>query len=127
MSTHLRPRSAQLTLELDVDAEPGASDLLLATRDGELVWRGQACTDAWRAGLRLRARWQGDWDDALWAMALAVLDAELATHGLRREDQPPVACETAGSTTRLHVRARVIPAPAAGALRGAATVARPMT
>lgn len=122
---------AVLNLELDADAEPAASDLLLATRDGELVWRGQACTDAWQAGLRLRDRWRGEWTDALWAMSLAVLDAELASHGLRREGQPTVDVvpEPAGFCTRLAVRAPVIPSPAddVGPLLGAATVARPMT
>ncbi|WP_298459841.1 hypothetical protein [uncultured Cellulomonas sp.] len=126
MSTHLRPRSALLTLELDADAQPATSDLVLATRDGELVWRGQACADAWRAGLRLRARWQGGWGDALWAMTLAVLDVELATHGLRREGLRPVDVvpQAAGALTRLQVRAPVVPAPVGRAVRvPAATVA----
>ena len=115
MTYHLRPRTALLTLELDTAAEPCGSDLALATRAGEVVWRGEACPDAWHAGLRLRARWQGQWTDALWAMTVAVLDAELAMHGLRREKHPTVDVTTRPHPdgTVLSVQCPVIPQLAA--------------
>ena len=113
MSNHLRPRTTALTLALDAHADPEESDLTLATRTGEVVWRGQVCREAWRAGLRLRARWQGTWPDALWAMTLAVLDAELATHGLRREGDPrvDVTAVPGPGGTQLTVACRVVPCP----------------
>ncbi len=111
MPQHLRPRCATLTLELDGDAAPTASDLLLSTRAGETVWRGEAGPAAWHAGLRLRARWQGTWDDALWAMTLAVLDAELAVQGLRRDGDPRVDVRPAphGPGTLTQVVCPVVP------------------
>jgi hypothetical protein len=111
MTHHLRPRTAHLTLELDPGAEPCGSALALATRAGEVVWQGDACADSWQAGLRLRARWQGQWSDALWAMTVAVLDAELTTHGLRREKRPDVdvAIHTHPGGTVLSVRCPVVP------------------
>lgn len=115
MTSHLRPRTALLTLDLDTAADPCGSELALATRAGEVVWRGEAGADAWHAGLRLRARWQGQWSDALWAMTVAVLDAELAVHGLRREKHPPVdvSARTHPGGTALTVRCPVIPQLAA--------------
>ena len=102
---------AHLTLELDPGADPCGSALALATRAGEVVWRGEACPEAWHAGLRLRARWQGQWSDALWAMTVAVLDAELTTHGLRREKRPDVdvAIHTHPGGTVLSAECPVIP------------------
>ena len=113
--THLRPRTAVLTLELDTAADPRGSELALATRLGEVVWVGEACPDAWRAGLRLRTRWQGQGSDALWAMTVAVLDAELERQGLRRERHPAVevSTRTHAEGTVLSVRCPVIPQLAA--------------
>jgi hypothetical protein len=83
--TLVRPRTAQLCLRLDPDGRPVDSDLTLATRPGEVVWRGQVSPDAWVVGLRLRARCTGEPADALWLLTRALLEAELATHGLHRE------------------------------------------
>jgi hypothetical protein len=111
MTYYLRPRTAHLTLELDTGADPCGSALALATRAGEVVWQGEACPEAWQAGLRLRARWQGQWSDALWAMTVAVLDAELTKHGLRREKRPDVdvAIHDHAGGTVLSLRCPVIP------------------
>ena len=118
MTHHLRPRTAVLRLELDPDARPAGSELALTTRTGEPVWSGPAGGDSWRTGLRLRARWQGSWADALWAMTVAVLDAELATHGLRRERdratdvRTDVRTDADGDATALTVRCSVVPCAA---------------
>lgn len=114
MPTLVRPRSASLTLRLGADGDPLDSDLILSTRDGEVVWRGQVGDDAWRAGQRLRARCQGSWHDAQWLLARTLLEAELATHGLGRDGAPDldvtITPDDDGAVT-LATRCRVIPAP----------------
>jgi hypothetical protein len=83
--TLVRPRTAALCLRLDPHGRPADSDLTLATRAGEVVWRGQVSPGAWVVGLRLRDRCTGTRADALWLLTRALLEAELVTHGLHRE------------------------------------------
>ena len=113
MPTLVRPRAATLTLRLSSDGSPVGSDLTLATRAGEVVWRGQVGADAWRAGLRLRSRCQGSWQDAHWLMARTLLEAELATHGLGRDGNPDLDVEVVlePDGVRVLARCRVIPQP----------------
>ncbi len=105
----MRPRTAALCVRLDAQDRPAESDLVLATRDGEVVWRGQVSAGAWLLGLRMRARCTGPRDDGLWVMVRALLEAELAGHGLHvdgRGDLPlDVASEPDGCclTTRCGV------------------------
>jgi hypothetical protein len=112
MTTLVRPRSAALTLCLDADGAPGESDLTLTTRDGEVVWRGQVGAGAWRAGLRLRSRCQGTWQDAHWLMTRTLLETELASHGLSRDGAPDLDVRITAAPVGLTVATtcRVIPA-----------------
>ncbi len=112
MVTLVRPRSAALVLRLDADGDPRDSDLSLATRGGEVVWRGEVGEDAWRAGLRLRSRCRGTREDAHWLMARAVLEAELAVHGLGRDGTPHLDVDITPTPTGLTLATtcRVIPA-----------------
>jgi hypothetical protein len=113
MVTLVRPRSAALTLRLDADGDPRHSDLVLATRAGEVVWRGEVGPDAWQAGMRLRSRCQGSWEDAHWLMTRALLEAALASHGLGRDGSPNLDVDITTTPDGLVLAAacRVIPAP----------------
>lgn len=113
MPTLVRPRGATLVLRLDPDGDPVDSDLTLATRDGEVVWRGQVAPDSWHAGLRMRGRCQTTWQDAQWLLTRTLLEAELASHGLGCDGSPDldvhIAPDDDGLT--LTTTCRVIPAP----------------
>ena len=111
MPTLVRPRTASLVLRLAADGSPGDSDLTLATRDGEVVWRGQVGLDAWRAGLRLRGRCQSTWEDALWLMTRTLLETELGSHGLARDGSPDLEIDVrpGDDGVRVATGCRVIP------------------
>jgi hypothetical protein len=112
MATLVRPRSAALTLRLDADGGPRGSELVLATRAGEVVWRGEVGEQAWHVGLRLRGRCQGSWEDAHWLMTRALLEAQLAAHGLGRDGAPDLDVDIASTSDGLVLTStcRVIPA-----------------
>jgi hypothetical protein len=112
MPSRVRPRCATLTLRLDGAGEPRESELVLATRDGEVVWHGEVGAGAWRAGLRLRTRCQGTWQDAHWLMTRTLLETELASHGLSRDGAPELDVEMTPSPDGVTVTTtcRVIPA-----------------
>lgn len=114
MPTLVRPRSAVLTLRLDTEGEPRGSELVLATRDGEVVWRGEVGQSAWLTGLRMRGRCQGSWEDAYWLLTRTLLETELASHGLGRDGAPDLDVDitTTPDGLVLSSRCRVIPAPA---------------
>ncbi len=111
MPTLVRPRTAALCLRLDPDDRPAESDLVLATRDGEVIWRGQVSPGAWLLGLRMRDRCTGAREDALWLLARAVLEAELTTHGLHRDGRHdlPLDVTTGPDGTALETRCGVVP------------------
>ncbi|GAA2725457.1 hypothetical protein [Cellulomonas aerilata] len=111
MVTLVRPRTAALMLSLDADGDPRDSDLTLATRDGEVVWRGQVGQEAWRAGLRLRTRCQSTWHDAHWLLTRMLLETELAAHGLGRDGPPDLDVRITGAPDGVMVTTtcRVIP------------------
>ena len=111
MPTLVRPRTATLCLRLDPDGRPADSDLSLATRDGEVVWRGQASPGAWVVGLRMRDRCTGTWEDALWLLTRALLEAELLTHGLHRVGPAELQVDVTGGPDGAVVETRcaVIP------------------
>jgi hypothetical protein len=113
MATLVRPRIAALTLRLDADGDPRESDLLLTTRDGEAVWRGEVGPDAWRAGIRLRSRCQGSWQDAQWLMTRTLLEAELASHGLGWDGAPDLDVDitTTDDGLVLTTTCRIVPTP----------------
>lgn len=123
MPTLVRPRTAALCLRLDPRGRPVESDLRLATRDGEVVWRGQVSPAAWLSGLRMRERCTGSWDDALWLMTRALLEAELATHGLHRVGPPDlrVDVDTGPDGSMLDTRCGVIPVADRSGVPGPAT------
>lgn len=111
MPTLVRPRTASLCLRLDPQDRPAESDLTLATRDGEVVWRGQATPGAWLLGLRMRDRCTGSREDALWLMTRALLEAELVTHGLHRDGPVDLRVDvvTGPDGTSVETRCGVIP------------------
>ena len=117
MVTLVRPRHAALMLSLDAGGNPRASDLTLTTRAGEVVWRGEVGPDAWQAGLRLRGRCQGTWQDAHWVMTRVLLEAELASHGLGRDCGPDLDVQIVSGRdgVTLTTTCRVIPGVALGA------------
>jgi hypothetical protein len=104
--TLVRPRTATLCLRLDPDGRPADSDLSLATRDGEVVWRGQASPGAWVVGLRMRDRCTGSADDALWLLTRALLEVELAAHGLHRDGRGDLRVDVARDPQGTTLRAR---------------------
>jgi hypothetical protein len=109
--TLVRPRTAALCLRLDPEGRPADSDLVLATRAGEAVWRGQVTPGSWLTGLRMRKRCTGSWEDSLWLMTRALLETELGTHGLYRVGRADLRVDVAtgpdGAT--LDTRCDVIP------------------
>ena len=109
--TLVRPRIATLCLCLDPQGRPTESDLTLATRDGEVVWRGRTSPGAWLVGLRMRGRCTGSPQDALWLMTRALLEAELVTHGLHRDGSPDLRVDvsTGPEGTTVRTRCGVIP------------------